>query len=91
MTAKLQEIGRLAMRQEGNFWVAYYAMTDTMENAVEIGRIHMGVVADNPERKEAFQAIVRDFVGDFFREHLGEAPSWKAPVQAPEHERSGTA
>ncbi len=28
------KIGRLAMRHEGNFWNAYYAMPDTMDGAI---------------------------------------------------------
>jgi hypothetical protein len=36
-----KQVGRLAMRHEGMWWVAYYAMPSTMEGAVELARIAM--------------------------------------------------
>ena len=35
------DIGRLAMRVEGELWSAYYAMPNTMEGAVFLGSIAM--------------------------------------------------
>ena len=35
---KMAEIGRLAMRHEGNFWNAYFALPDTMEGAIPLGQ-----------------------------------------------------
>ena len=39
-----QQVGRLAMRVEGDFWRAYYAMPGTMEGALLLGSIAMGAV-----------------------------------------------
>jgi len=84
-----QQMGRLAMRIEGNNWVAYYALPDTMKDAIFLGAIAMRFVTD-PVRKAAFQAMMREAVGDILEEITGERPIWPNPegVPAPEHERS---
>ncbi len=56
MPAAIIHAGRLAMRVEGNNWVAYYAMPYTMEGAVWLGSIAMGAV-QAPERKQAFYSL----------------------------------
>jgi hypothetical protein len=84
------QIGRLAMRVEGENWNAYYASRDTMEGAIPLGSIRMGAVRDNAKRKQAFMALMQDIVADFLKEHFGQAPAWTTQT-APEHERSGSA
>ncbi len=84
------QMGRLALRVEGDWWVAYYAMPDTMAHAIDLGRILMVAVQDQT-RKQAFMALMQHFVGDIILEKLGEAPDWNDPVPAPEHERAGRA
>ena len=87
---KSPELGRLAMRHEGTFWVAYYALPDTMNGALELGRIAMRFIVDSPERKDAFMGMMRDAVGDLVEEMTGARPEWPdEPRSAPEHERSG--
>lgn len=83
----MHQIGRVAMRQEGANWNAYYAMTDTMEGAVFLGSLPMRF-AENPKRKEAFLTLIRDCVADLIEEKIGQRPTWKEPVAAPEHERT---
>lgn len=85
-----QQIGRLAMRHEGDYWRAYYALTDTMDGALLLGSIRMTLVAD-PKRKNAFMDLMRDAVGDMLKQATGEEPSWNGAQPAPEHERSGNA
>lgn len=85
------QVGRLAMRQEGGNWVAYYAAPGTMEKAVYLGSIMMNAVATNPTRKQAFMDMMRDIVSDFIEEQTGIRPVWGGPKSAPEHERSGNA
>jgi hypothetical protein len=85
-----QQIGRLAMRHEGEWWNAYYALTDTMEGALLLGSIRITMVAD-PKRKNAFMGLMRDAVGDMFKRSIGTEPDWGGAHSAPEHERSGTA
>lgn len=82
-------LGRLAMRVEGENWVAYYALPDTMQDAVVLGSIRMGAVIDNPERKEAFMAMMTSVVAEIIEDRIGVRPSWSDTVKAPEHERSG--
>ncbi len=86
-----EQVGRLAMRQEGGFWVAYYAQTDSMKDAIDLGRVKMDVVYRNAERKEAFMSLMADYVNDIIEEAIGTRPSFRTPVKAPEHERSGNA
>jgi hypothetical protein len=86
-----QQVGRLAMRVEGDWWVAYYAMPNTMDGAIELGRIQMLAVQDK-DRRQAFMDIMKAFVGDILEEKLGAKVDWPNPPQsAPESERSGRA
>ncbi len=89
MSEKLKQIGRLALRHEGNWWNAYYAKMDTMDGAVLLGTISMAVV-QNPKRKDAFMALMREAVADILEEVVGVRPSWPdGPCSAPEHEKAG--
>lgn len=89
MSDEKQQVGRLAMRQEGEWWVAYLAKIGTMDGAMELGRIRMTVV-QHPERKQAFMGIFSGFVADILEAEFGQRPDM--PVYpAPEHERSGRA
>jgi hypothetical protein len=88
----VKEIGRLAMRVEGTMWNAYYAMPDTMEDAIFLGSIRAVFVATS-ERKHAFLAVMCEAVADLIEAKTGERPTWPEPhgVPAPEHERGGNA
>lgn len=81
------QIGRLAMRQEGRFWVAYYAHPKTMELAEELGRIAMAAIVDHPERKDAFMQLMREAVGDIIQGIAGARPIWRDPTPAPDRDR----
>ncbi len=84
------QIGRLALREEGGSWVAYYApFTDSMKNAILLGSIAMTAVVERPERKQQFMDLMREVVGDIVEEIAGGRPLWGGPETAPEHERSG--
>ena len=91
MNDNMQQIGRLAMRHEGQNWNAYYALPDSMEDPIFLGSIHMGAIAENPERKEAFMMMMRDIVSDIIEDETGVRPTWGGPTAAPEHERAGEA
>lgn len=84
------EIGRLAMRREGKWWVAYYALSGTMVDAIKLGSIRLTIVTD-AQRKERFMNIMRDAVGDIIEAKTGTRPTWGGPQSAPESERSGNA
>ena len=86
-----QKIGRLALRHEGDFWNAYYAMPDTMEGAIFLGCVAIAAVQDQA-RKAAFMDLMRSAVGQFIEEQTGGNVTWPDSAQrAPEHERSGHA
>jgi hypothetical protein len=92
MTAKSITIGRLAMRIEGNFWNAYYAMPNTMDDAILLGSIQMRFV-EVGDRKSVFMDLMREAVSDILEELTGQRPTWPEPEgqPAPESERSGHA
>lgn len=87
----MAQIGRLAMRQEGDNWNAYCALPDTMQDPIFLGSIRMGAITANPGRKAAFMDTMRDIVSDIIEEKTGVRPIWGGPEKAPEHERSGAA
>ena len=83
--------GKLALRVEGNWWVAYYAIDHhSMERSVELARLHMKH-AEHPERRQQFMDLVQECVADVIEEVTGTRPEWNKPRPAPESERSGNA
>ena len=87
---KTKPIGiRLAMRREGDFWVAYMAKANSMDGAKQLGSILIGIVEKSPERKQAFMVLMQDVMTEAIKEVFGQAPNWNDPQQAPEAERSG--
>ncbi len=89
MKAGMKEIGRLAMRHEGNLWNAYYALPNTMDGALLIGSIAMAAVTENKRRKDAFMKMMSDFVADILQEKVGVRPDMSDVHAAPEHEKAG--
>ncbi len=85
------QIGRLAMRGEGNNWVAYYTTPNTMDASVYLGSIRMNAIIENPERKQAFMDMMRDVVSDIIENKTGIRPIWGGVEPAPQHERAGKA
>lgn len=84
------QIGRLALRVDGESWNAYYAMPDTMVDAIPLASIAMRLV-QRDDRKSAFIALMRDVVADIIEERVGVRPTWGGERKAPEHERAGRA
>lgn len=83
-----QGIGRIALRDEGDWWVAYHARLDTMDGATEIGRIRMNLVKQDHMLKERFIAFIREAFNVACREALGLTPEYPTPpMPAAEHER----
>ena len=70
------QVGRLAFRVEGDLWVAYYALPDTMHDALPLAFIAMTCVK-RPERKEAFMDLMRNIVADIIEVRTGERPTMK--------------
>lgn len=86
-----EQIGRLAFREEGIWWVAYHAEQHTMDSAIELGRIGMGLVAGSKNartRKRDFILLMQAAFSDLVENITGIRPIWPEPPQtAPEHER----
>lgn len=86
---QLVKMGRLAMRIEGVWWVAYYAAPDTMAGAFELGRIRIRHVEVQARRK-VFMDLMQEAVSDLIEDTVGARPVWPHPPEvAPEHEREG--
>lgn len=87
-----QEIGRLALRVEGEFWNAYWAPHQTtMESAILLASIRMSLVGNGGPMKAEFMALAQNAFADAVRAATGQRPTWGTPVRAPEHERGGSA
>ena len=82
---KGQKIGRLAMRVEGEFWVGYYALPNTMEGAIALGSIRMWADA---HAKGTFMQLMWTLVADTLEKETGQRPEHYGIETAPEHERS---
>lgn len=92
MNEPLTQIGRVALRREGMWWVGYYALPDTMQDAIELGRIRMTAAEENQSVKAGFISLMRVLVADIIEERTGVRPTWpNEPQPAPEHERAGQA
>jgi hypothetical protein len=86
-----RQIGRLALRKEGNWWVAYWALPTTMAGALELARINVNVVTTD-EQRERYRLVLQECVADILENIFGKRPTWpNKPVPAPESERSGSA
>lgn len=85
----MADIGRLALRREGNWWNAYYAQQNTMEDAVLIGSIQIGAVIANTECKALFMVLMQGVVSEFIKEKTGFTVKWNKPEKGSEHERAG--
>ena len=85
------QIGRLAMREEGENWNAYYALPDTMDEPIFLGSIRMAAVVNNEARKNAFMEMMRGIVSDIIEDMTGVRPIWGGPKPAPQHEMAGHA
>ena len=85
----LMQVGRLAFREEGTNWCAYYALQGTMEGAIPLGSIRIGAVRGSVERRDQFVALMRGVIDDFLRDETGETPVWNELQVAPDHEKAG--
>ena len=86
-----KDLGRLALREEGENWVAYYALEGTMVDAIMLGSIRMGIVLAREEHRQAFIDLMTSIVADLIEDLTGKDVEWQEPRPAPERERSGNA
>ena len=82
---------RIALREEGDWWMAYVARPGTMEGALPIASIRMAIVRQSIEHKEAFIELMKDIIEDILTGQGVVIEDWSEPQDAPESERSGHA
>jgi hypothetical protein len=87
MSDEKKQVGRLAFRKEGEWVNAYWAMPDTMEGAIHLGSMKVGMLDKDPALFEMYRELIR--IG---ASKLLDMPAadWITEA-APEHERSGSA
>ena len=81
---------RLALRVEGDKWVAYLAKPDTMEGAVWMGSILLRIAEGNDYRKDLFIELMRHALNEAIEKQGIKVESWDTE-DAPQHERAGRA
>jgi hypothetical protein len=81
---------RVAFRTEGRWWVAYVAGRDSMQGAIEIGRILQTAAEHHDAVKDGFIALMAK-VMKLHLEDMGIAVLDMRTQAAPESERSGQA
>lgn len=79
---------KLALRQEGSWWVAYIAVHGETKS-VEMSRIRMIVAEESPAIKAKFIELNQLAVEQGMKAIGHEIGGWSEPVTAPESERSG--
>lgn len=82
------KVGRMAIRDEGNFVNVYYALPGTMKGAKPLISVDRGA-ALLPGVRDKIIALGQQIVGELIFEVSGARPTWGAPERAPEHERAG--
>jgi hypothetical protein len=86
---KKQQIGRLAVRTEGQFVNAYYVMPHTMEGALMLFGVSRAA-AEYPGVRDKVIELGKAIVTSILHDITGEVAQWPdAPTPAPEHERAG--
>lgn len=80
--------GRLALREDGDFWKAYYAKPHTMDGAILLGMVRIEFARGNPTHKRDFMLLMQAVTVDMLHAAAGVRIAWPEPPQrAPEHER----
>lgn len=87
MNRPLVQVGKLAMRHEGSWWVAYYVMPG--EPPMELARIDMRLVHESEPRRQQFMKLAKDVTADFIEAVTGIRPVMGSEEPAPESERAG--
>lgn len=87
----LKQVGRVAIRHEGEFINAYWALPDTMNKAILLGSIRHALASTDPAVFEAFKGMMQLAATVFLKSVLNADAHFDNEQPAPEHERSGHA
>jgi hypothetical protein len=84
--------GRIALRIEGKWWVAYWARSMTsMDGAIGLARVRANLVERDPEIKQRFIEFAQFVMTRGLQAVGATVERWNDPVDAAEHEKSGRA
>ena len=64
-------VGRLALRIEGEYWNAYYALPDSTEKSILLGSVMIAAIVDDEPLKNTFIALMKTIVNNIIRETVG--------------------
>jgi hypothetical protein len=78
---------RLAFRAEGEFVNCYLAQQGTMEGAVMLGAVRRAALEKTNGGSQAYQALMRQIMGQAFLAIAGHAIAGWTVTPAPESER----
>jgi hypothetical protein len=84
----MPDVGRLAFRDEGKFWVCYFTKLDTLVDAIPLGSIRMNIVESNDEIRTQFMDLMKNIMSKAVEHATGRAPDYFDERPAPEHERT---
>ena len=84
-------VGRIALREEGVFWNAYYARPVTMIGAIFLGSISLSLVGRSPLLKREFMDLMRNAASDHVKFHNGDELVWGPPEEGVDQEGYGRA
>lgn len=84
-----EKIGRIAFREEGSLWNAYWADANNMQDPIFLGSIRMALVERDQAYRDAFINLMRATVSEVTKDILDTDVQWHEPIPAPEHERGG--
>lgn len=84
------KLGRVAFRGvevDGIlWWVAFFARHDTMEGALELGRIRLRDAETNPTVKQLFMTAMQEVLASHIKQVTGRAPDYWLPPEKPPKE-----
>jgi len=82
------QIGKVAYREIGSRWVAYYTLThEGRTTTIQLGSMPIHLCEKFPVRKDAFKVLMRDIAWDIIEDITGMRPTSHGETVAPESER----
>lgn len=85
----VNELGKIALRREGKWWVAHWQAGDRQ---VELARVRINLAEGDERVKKAFiDFAMTAFASAVKNSGIGEIAAWNDPTPAPESERGGNA
>ncbi len=77
---------RVALREEGEYWNAYLAQINTMEDSLLVASIRLDIVYNDPIAKNAFMELAKHIMKNTLESIGAEVTRWDLK-SAPDHEK----